>query len=294
MVSFLEISSFLGKKIKGKECIINTYSSLSNIKPNSVVFAKKYDERYVSLLNSCENLLAIVTSEYDKEELLCAYIISENPRLDYMKVVQKFFCEENSLVGIHSSAIIEEGATIGRNVAIGAGCYIGENVTIGDNTKILPNVVIMGEVTIGKECYVKSGVVIGQSGFGFEKDENGIPMHFPHLGKVVIGDYVYIGANTAIDRGTLESTIIGNHVKIDNLVHIAHNVVIGDYSYIIACTILGGGVRIGKNCWIAPNVSIKQQLCIGDNVLVGLGAVVLKDVDENTVVVGNPAKALKK
>lgn len=152
----------------------------------------------------------------------------------------------------------------------------------------------MGNVIIGEECNIKSGVVIGQAGFGFEKDENGIPIHFPHLGRIVIGNNVYIGANTVIDRATLTSTIIGDHVKIDNLVHIAHNVIIGDYSYIIAGTILGGGVHIGKNCWIAPNVSIKQQLSIGDNALVGLGAVVLKNVDDNMIVVGNPAKILEK
>ena len=293
MVTSLEISFFLKKEIKGKECVIDTYFSLSNIKCNSVVFAKKYNEQYVTLLNSCKGILAIVTPEYDRK-LRGTYIISENPRLDYMKIVQKFFNREDLLLGIHPSAVIEEGASIGDNVLVGANCYIGKNVIIGSNTKIMPNVIIVGDVIVGKECYIKSGVVIGQPGFGFEKDENGIPVHFPHVGKVVIGDYVYIGANVAIDRATLESTVIENHVKIDNLVHIAHNVHIGEGSYIIACTILGGGVRIGKNCWIAPNVSIKQQLSVGDNALVGLGAVVLKDVDDNSTVVGNPAKVLNK
>lgn len=293
MMTSSEVASFLRKEIKGKECVIDTYSSLSSIKPNSVVFAKKYDEYYVALLNSGKEVLAIVTPEYEGK-LLCTYIISENPRLDYMGVVQKFFNKEDLLTGIHPSAIIEEGAAIGDNVFIGANCYIGEKVVIGEGTKIMPNVVIMGDVVIGKECYIKSGVIIGQPGFGFEKNEYGIPVHFPHVGKVTIGNYVFIGANTAIDRATLESTIIGNHVKIDNLVHIAHNVQIGEGSYIIACTILGGGVRIGKNCWIAPNVSIKQQLSVGDDALVGLGAVVLKDVESNTVVVGNPAKVLSK
>ena len=122
-------------------------------------------------------------------------------------------------------------------------------------------------------------MVIGQPGFGFEKDENGQPIHFPHLGKIKIGNHVYIGANTAIDRATLNSTIIGDHVKIDNLVHIAHNVIIDDCSYIIAGTILGGGVHVGKDCWLAPNVSVKQQLHVGNGSLVGLGAVVIKDVE---------------
>lgn len=288
-----EIASFLRKEIKGKECVIDTYSSLSNIKRNSVVFVKKYDEDYVTLLNLGKEILAIVTPEYEGK-LLCTYIISENPRLDYMGVVQKFFNKEDLFTGIHPSAIIEEGAVIGDNVFIGANCYIGKKVVIEEGTKIMPNVVIMGNVVVGKECYIKSGVVIGQPGFGFEKNGDGLPVHFPHVGRIIIGDHVFIGANTAIDRATLDATIIGNYVKIDNLVHIAHNVQIEDGSYIIACTILGGGVHIGKNCWIAPNVSIKQQLNIGDNALVGLGAVVLKDVKPNTVMVGNPAKILNR
>lgn len=288
-----EISIFLSKELRGKNCLINTYSTLFNLKSNSVVFCKKFEEEYIDLLNSKKDLLAIVTAEYSNK-LHCAYIVSENPRLDYMRIIQHFFCKEEEYIGIHPNATIESGCVLGNNVFIGANCYIGNNVTIGDGTKILPNVVIVGDVTIGKNCYIKSGVVVGQPGFGFEKDKNGIPVHFPHVGKVIIGDEVYIGANTAIDRATLETTFIGNRVKIDNLVHIAHNVVIEENSYIIAGTILGGGVHVGKNCWIAPNVSIKQQLHIGNDSLIGLGAVVLKDVEENTVVVGNPAKILNK
>ena len=288
-----EISIFLRKELRGKNCLIDTYSTLFNLKSNSVVFCKKFEEEYIDLLNSKKDLLAIVTAEYSNR-LYCTHIVSENPRLDYMRIIQHFFCREEECSGIHPSAVVESGCVVGNNVFIGANCYIGNNVTIGDGTKILPNVVIVGDVTIGKNCYIKSGVVVGQSGFGFEKDKNGIPVHFPHVGKVIIGDEVYIGANSAIDRATLETTFIGNRVKIDNLVHIAHNVVIEENSYIIAGTILGGGVHVGKNCWIAPNVSIKQQLHIGNDSLIGLGAVVLKDVEENTVVVGNPAKVLNK
>ncbi len=287
------IAEFLGKKLNGPDIDIVHYSTLSNSQAHTVVFAKKFEEQYIRSLNLAgKELLAIVTPEY-RDRLSCSYILSENPRLDYLKTIEEFFFTEDRQTGVHLTAVIEEGAVLGENVYIGANCYIGEKVTVGRNTRIYPNVVIMGETTIGEDCYIKSGTVIGQPGFGFEKDTNGIPVHFPHMGKVLIGDHVYIGAATTIDRATLEATVIGNHVKIDNLVHIAHNVVIEDASYIIAGTILGGGVHVGKDCWIAPNVTVKQQLRIGNGSLIGLGAVVVKEVNENTVVAGNPAKFLK-
>ena len=295
-ITFSAIAAFLKKELYGECGNVETYSSLADIKPCSLVFIKKFDEEFVSLINMAsvkQTILAIVTSEY-LDKLECAYILSDNPRLDYLRVIQHYFVKNHFTPGVHPSVIVGKNVSIGKGVFIGANCCIGDDVTIGNNTCILPNVVIMDNTSIGEDCYIKSGVVIGQPGFGFEKDESGIPVHFPHLGRVKIGNHVYIGANTAIDKGTLDATIIGDYVKIDNLVHIAHNVVIDDCSYVIAGTIVGGGVHIGRNCWIAPNVSIKQQLCVEDNALIGLGAVVLKDVEMNSIVAGNPAKVLKK
>lgn len=288
------IAVFLNKQLVGSNIEIVKFSTLAELKNNCFVFCKKYSVDFERVLNEHKMVLAIVTSEYEGR-IDCSYIVSENPRLDYLRVIKEFFVERaNQVDVIHPTAVIEDGAKLGENVYIGANCYIGKNVIIGDRTYINPNVIIVGDTMIGHDCFIKSGVVIGQSGFGFEMNENGIPEHFPHVGKIEIGNNVYIGANTAIDRGTLGSTIIHDNVKIDNLVHIAHNDVIGENSFVIAGAILGGGVEIGENCWIAPNVSIKQQSRVGDNALVGLGAVVLKNVDSNTVVVGNPAKVLKK
>ncbi|MCR9013058.1 UDP-3-O-(3-hydroxymyristoyl)glucosamine N-acyltransferase [Gabonibacter chumensis] len=292
-MKYSEIAYFLNKNLIGADGEFVTYASLDDIKPGSVVFAKRFDTVIVDILNSAKNIVAIVTSEYEGR-LHVSHILSSNPRLDYLRVLEHFFSKEEIKVGIHPTAVVESGAEIGKEVCIGANCYIGKQVKIGDGSFISPNVVIEGVCEIGRHVHIKSGAVIGQSGFGFEKDERGVPVHFCHLGKIVIGDYVYIGANTAIDRATLGATIIGNHVKIDNLVHIAHNVVIDDNSMVIAGTVLGGGVHIGRNCWIAPNVSIKQQLRIGDNALVGLGAVVVKNVKADSTVIGNPAKELMK
>ncbi len=111
---------------------------------------------------------------------------------------------------------------------------------------------------------------------------------------MIIGDNVEIGANTCIDRGTLSNTVIGNYVKIDNLCHIAHNVQIGENSTIIALSMIAGSVKIGKNCWIAPCAAIKEKLVVNDGSLVGLGAVVIRDVVSGDVVAGVPARSIKK
>lgn len=294
MITAKKIASFLSLPLYGDDTLeLSTFSKLDSLKPNTVVFAKKYKPEFQTLLNGERNVLAIVTKEYEGQ-LDCSYIVSNNPRLDFIKVLSEFYAEKRQIGSIHPSAIVEEGAIIAEDAVIGPLCYVSAGSIIGNRTILHSSVVVDNKAIIGDDCEIKSGVIIGQSGFGFERDENGFPIKFPHFGRVVIGNNVYIGANTAIDRGTLGDTIIENNAKIDNLVHVAHNCHIGEGSFVIACTILGGGTNIGKNCWIAPNVSIKEQTRINDGALVGLGAVVLKEVEAGTVVVGNPARKLEK
>lgn len=283
----LEIASFLNRPFTGNNIEIKGFSSLLNLVEGTVVFAKKYTKEYAEILNNAQNVLAIVCTGY--EDITTPYIISPNPRLDFLRVVGAFFAERDIPAGIHPTANVEDGAIIGQNVSIGANCYIGQKVKVGDNTTILPNCSIYGKVTIGCYSYIKPGVVIGGPGFGFENDENGVPVHFPHTGEVIIGNHVYIGANSTIDRATIDATIIEDNVKIDNLVHIAHNCKIHANSMIIAGAVLCGGDEIGEGSWIAPNSSIHQQVKIGKNCTVGLGSVVLKNVKEGRTVFGNPA-----
>lgn len=286
-----QIALFLNKELRGRDIEINAFSSLSNIESGTVVFAKKYTSEYVDVLTGRQDILAIVCEGY--EELQTPHIISSNPRLDYMKVVGTFFSEREIPSGIHPTANIEEGAVIGHNVSIGANCHIGSKVVIGDNTIVLPNCCFYGRVKIGEGCYIKPGVVLGGPGFGFEFDDQGTPIHFPHNGEIIIGNNVMIGSNSTIDRATIDATIIEDNVKIDNLVQIAHNCHIGKNSLIIGGAMIGGGVRIGESSWISPNVTILQQVKIGSHCKVGIGSVVLRNVKDGMTVFGNPAKKIQ-
>lgn len=287
-----EIAFFLGKELIGDDVEITSFSSLSNLCENSVVFAKKYNKEYLEALANAKNVLAIVCSDF-KGLIPVSHIVSSNPRLDYMRTISRFFVEKDLSSGIHPAAVIENGAVIGKNVSIGANCYIGPKVVIGDNTTIMPNTSIYGKVTIGNDCYIKPGVVIGGPGFGFEFTDDGTPIHFPHTGSIIIGNNVMIGANSTIDRATIDSTVIEDNVKIDNLVQIAHNCHIGKNSLIIGGAMIGGGVMIGESSWISPNVTILQQVKIGNHCKVGIGAVVLRNVKDGMTVFGNPAKKIQ-
>jgi len=286
-----EIAHFLGAKLFGENINIKNVVPINLLTEHSFAFVKKFSNEYVDLINSCPSSLVICTDEY-KDKIRSSYIISDNPGLDFLRAIENFFYPSRS-IGINATAKVDPNALLGKDTFIGANTVIGPEVSIQDGTSIFHNVVIQGKVSIGKGCVIKSGAVIGEEGFGFEYDEFGIPEHFPHIGSVEIGDNVWIGAGTSIERAHIYKTIIKNNVKIDDLVQVGHNCVINENSIITSGTVLCGAVVVGKNCWIAPNSSIKERVKLGDNVFVGLGAVVINDVPPKTVVVGNPAKKLK-
>lgn len=214
-------------------------------------------------------------------------LYTENAKLGFIRTLD-FLESEIGFSTFQGPPKIASTARIGSNVAIGDGCEIGEHVVIEANC------VIHSGTRIGAHSRIRSNASIGSDGFGFERLEDQTPIRFVHLGGVRIGEHVEIGACTAVARGTLQDTIIEDHAKIDNLVHVAHNCVIRKGAFVIAGTILSGSVQVGENAWIAPNSSIRQKLEIGPQSLVGLGAVVTKPVEAGTIVAGNPARVLKK
>lgn len=219
-------------------------------------------------------------------------VVVKQPKMALAKVGNHFFIEKPE-IGIHPTAIIHNEAIIGSNVSIGAYSVIGRT-TIGDGCVIDSHVRIYDDVMIGMNCNIKAGAVIGGAGFGFERDENGNKFRFPQIGSVKIGDDVEIGSQTCIDRGALSDTVIGDHTKINNLCHIAHNNRIGRNVTITGCVNLSGGNIIDDNVWIAPNATLKGYIHVGECSIVGMGAVVTKDIPANETWVGNPAHKMSK
>lgn len=252
---------------------IDNVAPISEVSQNTLCFKK-------SGAHSDQNNVAIA-SEVASE---MTGIHSEQPRLDFIRCLE-WLSEQVGFEQNNTPAIVHESAQIGANV------FLGNNVKVGKNTVIEPNVVILNNTIIGDDCLIRANTTIASDGFGFERLADGTPVKFVHLGGVIIGDNVEIGANTCIAKGTMGNTVIEDNVKIDNLVHIAHNCVLKNGAYIIACAEISGGVEVGENAWVAPNVSLKQQLKIGREAVVGLGAVVTKDVEEKDIVAGNPAKS---
>jgi acetyltransferase-like isoleucine patch superfamily enzyme len=214
-------------------------------------------------------------------------ISTAKPRLDFIRaqyMLQSLpgFDEALPAPILHPSVKVCQGAVIENGVSIGEGSVVG------------PNAVVRSGTRIGRFCEVKSGAVIGDSGFGFERDQDNNPIRMIHLGGVVIGDHVEIGSLTTVVKGALGDTVLEDYVKVNDHVHIAHNCRIGARTMIGACADLSGSLKVGRDVWIAPNCSIRQKLVIGEGAVIGIGAVVVKNVQPGVTVVGNPAKMVEK
>jgi UDP-3-O-[3-hydroxymyristoyl] glucosamine N-acyltransferase len=294
-----QILLFLRKKkdfkiINQKE-IIKNFKSITDAGEFDMTFCSTVEEKGIKLVSK-SNATFIICHESlinQVSNLKSNIIFVKNPRLDFIRCVKKFFSSENIITGIHPTAILET-KNIGKNIYIGPYVQIGKNVSIGDNTIIYGNVVIYGNTKIGKNVIIDSNTVLGTDGFGFERNELKKLEKFPHFGGIEIGDNVEIGSNVSIDRGTIDNTIIENGSKIDNLVHIAHNVKIGKNCLVIANSLIAGSCIVEENCHIAMSVTLREGVKIGKNSIVGMGSIVTKNVPRNVTVFGNPAKIQEK
>jgi UDP-3-O-[3-hydroxymyristoyl] glucosamine N-acyltransferase len=191
-----------------------------------------------------------------------------------------------------ANAVIEHNASIGEGSVIGCGCLIGQNTTIGPNCRLDANVVIYHNCTIGRNVIIQANTTIGSTGFGYYF-LNGAHTLIPHNGTVIIEDFVEIGANTCIDRAKFDATIIGAGTKIDNLVQIAHNVVIGKCCLIVGCAGLGGSARLGDGSILGGMAGVIDNIDLGDRVMVGAGSIVTHDFPDGKTIAGIPAYDLK-
>lgn len=290
-----DIARELGAELRGDAgYIIAGLGTLTTAGPEHLAFLS--NPSYAGQLQSCRAGAVIVRPEL-ADKTPGAALLLDNPYLGYARISHWFDRSETSAAGIHPSAVvhpsaivpdsvtlgpnvvISEGAVLGERVVVGAGCVIGSRCRVGDDTVLRPNATLVQDVTTGQRCMILSGAVIGSDGFGFA-NEKGVWHRIAQVGGVTLGDDVEVGANTTIDRGAIEDTRIGNGVKIDNLVQVAHNVVIGDHSALAGQSGVAGSTRVGRHCVLGGQAGIGGHLVIGDGAQFTGQAMVTSDVDQ--------------
>lgn len=271
-----------------RELEIRGVSSLKSPEPNSLTFANRWDPTIAEIAETAATTLFLAPASATAGSNV---IPTTNPRLAYARAVEALL-DRPSPVGVATTARIDPSAQLADDVSVGEFVVIEGNVSVGQGSVLDHHVVLKSGSHLGRDVKVGAHTVIGCVGFGFERDEEGIPYRVPHLGGVVVQDRVEIGSHVTVAAGTILPTSIEEDVKVDDAVFIAHNCHIGNGTYLIAGAILCGSVVVGPESWIAPGVVIKNQLEIGREAVVGLGAVVTKEVAPNSTVVGNPAKPI--
>lgn len=310
-----ELATRIGAHVVGDGAVeISTVASIESAKPDAVIFVQ--DER--RLLDAFASRAgAILTGDFAATATAAKpLLIAGNPRLAFARAAAELAAAhaKELPVGIHPNATVHSTATLGHNVAIapfvvvgpharvgartriGAGTHIAGSAMLGDDCIIGSNVTIHGCVTLGNRVVVQAGSVLGSDGFGYVRDEQGDYIKFPQIGRVEIGDDVELGACCTVDRGALDATVIARGAKLDNLVHVGHNVRIGEDVVIAAQTGISGSVTIGAGAVIGGQVGIGDHVTIEDGVILGSGSGVLSNKvvrGKGVVFWGTPAKPLR-
>ncbi|HET7604337.1 MAG TPA: hypothetical protein VFK36_15035 [Gemmatimonadales bacterium] len=218
-------------------------------------------------------------------------VVVAEPRLAMLRVIKRWFAPARPPAGVHPSADVDPRAEVARTASIGPFTHVGA-ATVGADTVVQGHAYIGDGVRIGARVIIQAGAIVGADGFGYQRNEHGELERFPHVGGVLIEDDVEIGACSCVDRGALGDTVLRQGCKIDNLVHIAHNVTIGQHALVIAHAMVGGSTEVGDGAWVAPSATLRDGIRIGHHATVGLGALVVKDVPDGAVVMGAPARPM--
>lgn len=293
--SLAEIAERFGGVVVGDSATrIAQVASLEAAGPGDLSFLT--NRKFQKLLAACRASAVIVPDEV-REATAIPRILCSNPYAYYAKVAAFLNPEPPAAAGIHPQAfvspqarvaasasigafaVIEAEAQVGEAARIGPGCFIGRSAQIGDGCRLYPNVSVYHDCRIGNRVIIHSGAVIGADGFGMAMDA-GKWLKIPQIGRVLVGDDVEIGANTTIDRGALDDTVIEEGVKLDNQIQIGHNCRIGAHTAIAGCVGIAGSTRIGKYCKLGGGAMISGHLVIGDRVDVSGGTLVAKSIDK--------------
>ncbi len=305
-VSLKELSEYLNENYFGDgETLIQGVAGINEAAKGDITFAVK--PKYIKSLSISKASAVIISPEVKVEDVKVPYIVSKNPYYAFARLLEFFFppikvkgtahpgahISKGASIGknaqIYPGAFIAENASIGDNCVIYPGCFVGENASVGENSWLYSNVTLRENCVVGSGCIIHSGTVIGADGYGFVK-HNGSYYKIPQIGNVVIEDNVEIGANVTCDRATIGSTKIGRGTKIDNLVHIAHNVQVGKNVLIVAQVGISGSVDIGDDVTIAGQSGIVGHISIGAGSVIAARSVVTSDIKPKSFVSGFPAK----
>lgn len=298
-----EIAELVGGRVVGDEAFeVSGIRALKDATEKDISFFT--DRRYADQVQSTRAGALIVAEEMPS--FTGHQLVVSRPDLAYARTAGLFAPPPGGLEGIHPNAFIHDTSRIGRNVTIHPGVYVGEEAVIGDrvtlypgvfvgarveigeDTVVHPNVSILHDCSVGREVILHAGTVIGADGFGFLQD-GGKSVKIPHIGSVRIDDRVEIGANCTIDRAAVGTTWVKEGVKTDNLVQIAHNVVVGEGTLIVAQTGISGSAEIGRGVVIGGQVGIGDHLKVGDGAMIGSQSGVAKSLEAGEVVSGTPA-----
>lgn len=254
--------------------------------------------RYVSRL-ATSRAAAFILAPEAREQTDKPCIITPDPYIYFARVSQYLNPRRRPESGVHAAAVVASkvpasasigpGAVVGVDVQLGEdvviepGCYVGEGVRIGKGSWLHAGVCVYADSEIGADCLIHANAVIGADGFGFARQKDGSWLKIPQIGRVIIGDDVEVGAGTTIDRGALDDTVIGNGVKLDNHIQVAHNVRIGDHTAIAGCVGIAGSTVIGQRCMIGGGVGIVGHIEIVDDVVISAGTLVTKGIREKGV-----------
>jgi len=293
-----DIASELGAELRGNpDTEITGLATLQAASPGHIAFlANPSYGRYLTDTRAS----AVILSPSVADQCPTNVLLLDNPYLGYARLSHWFDPSPVAEPGVHPSAVvassakvsksasigpqavIEAGAVIEDNVVVGAGCIVGARCRVGEQSILRPRVTLAHDIIVGKRCHILSGAVIGSDGFGFA-NEKGAWHRIAQLGRVVLGDDVEVGANTTIDRGALDDTVIGDGVKLDNLIQIAHNVSIGDHSAMAAMVGIAGSTRIGSHCVFGGASGVAGHLNIADQVHLTGMTLVTGDIRESGV-----------